>query len=92
MNKDTDGLSLKLRFELVISKKAIERELKRVKKADILAETIKCSNQTKIDTIDHDEVDPCMNTSVYESVQCMICFQPPIYSSECKKCQKLMCS
>ena len=42
MNKDDDGLTLRERFDLQISKKAIERELKRVKKADILVETIKC--------------------------------------------------
>ena len=75
MNKDTEGLTLKERFELLISNKAIERELKRVKKADIIAETIKCGSEPKTFILkENEEVDPCMNNSVYESVQCMICF------------------
>lgn len=43
MNKDTSGnLTLKDRFELLISNRAIERELLKVKKAAIIVETIKC--------------------------------------------------
>lgn len=32
-----------------------------------------------------------MNSAIYDSVQCMICYQVPIYPKECKVCQKIIC-
>ena len=47
MNKDTSDLLLKERFELIISNRAIERELQKVKKAAMIVETIKCHAVSK---------------------------------------------
>ena len=32
-----------------------------------------------------------MNSSIYDIVQCMVCYQTPIFPKECKKCEKLIC-
>ena len=65
MNKDQScNLTLKERFELIISNRAIERELQKVKKAAIIVETIKCH---PVDNKKNED-DPCMNSLIYESV------------------------
>ncbi len=43
MNKDQDGLSLKERFELQISDKAVQRELLKVQADYVVADHLNCS-------------------------------------------------
>ena len=81
MNKDQRNISLKERFELQISEPALERELKRVKMERVQAEHVLCEK----------EDETCMNHIIYEAVQCILCYQTPLYSLECSKCLKIIC-